>query len=121
MEVLQWIDYGIDPELLAQGPGLDQQDLLIQLLRKQAMEGVQSPQGQMVSGHYIAPNILSHIAAAMQPRQKMAQADAMQKEAISEARNASASPSKSTARVDGPDAAGYSWTSASTAGPRRPH
>ena len=75
------IDYGIDPELLAQGPGLDQQDLLIQLLRKQAMEGVQSPQGQMVSGHYIAPNILSHIAAAMQPRQKMAQADAMQKEA----------------------------------------
>jgi hypothetical protein len=72
------MDYGLDPELLAQQPGLEAQDVLAQLLRKQAMQGVQSPEGQMISGHYVAPNILQHIAAAMKPGRQRAEAEAME-------------------------------------------
>lgn len=72
------MDYGLDPELLAQQPGLEAQDMLAQLLRRQAMQGVQSPEGQMVSGHYVAPNILQHIAAAMKPGRQRDEAAALE-------------------------------------------
>jgi hypothetical protein len=72
------MNYGLDPELLAQQPGLEAQDMLAQLLRKQAMQGVQSPEGQMISGHYVAPNILQHIAAAMQPGRQRDEASALE-------------------------------------------
>lgn len=47
------------PDVYAQQLKLDRQRKLADLLQQQAME---SPQGQMVSGHYIAPSATQHLA-----------------------------------------------------------
>lgn len=60
-------------ELIASG-ALEQQQtsvlrkaLLAKALREQTMQGNRPPQGQMVSGHYVAPSIFEHIAAVANP------------------------------------------------------
>jgi hypothetical protein len=54
--------------LLAQQTGVDQQALLAKMLRQQAGGGqVQMPEGQMVSGHYVAPSITQQLAAVINP------------------------------------------------------
>lgn len=44
---------------------LEQQQLADRLRRAQLMQEAQSPQGQMVSGHYVAPNALQYLASGL--------------------------------------------------------
>ena len=48
-----------NPELAPEVQGLERQRRISQMLLQQ---GMQAPQGQMVSGHFVAPNPLQHIA-----------------------------------------------------------
>lgn len=44
---------------------LEQQQLADRLRRAQLMQEAQGPQGQMVSGHYVAPNALQYLASGL--------------------------------------------------------
>ncbi len=44
---------------------LEQQQLADRLRRAQLMQQAQGPQGQMVSGHYVAPNALQYLASGL--------------------------------------------------------